>query len=129
MNFLNAVSCMIWGLYHHNNGNLSLAVPNYAGFVCTIFLVPGCLYATRAAEMSNPLVQLSKLFITLCYRLPLKLVPSPTQRVTIDKGSVTSSASDVLGNASKKTSGSPVSSLSSKSTKVTNSAVDSKKNR
>ena len=45
MNILNALSCFIWGLYHQNNNQLHLALPNYAGLACSIALIPGVMYA------------------------------------------------------------------------------------
>lgn len=132
MNFLNLVSCLIWGLYHTEIGNTALAFSNYAGVIASIALVPGCLYATKTMEKSNPIVSLSNLFINLCYRCPSKLIPtSSSDKVHIDKDSVTSSAKDVLTSKGTKSTKGTKASSGYASSSVKGSAVsglESKKN-
>lgn len=101
MNFLNALSCALWGIYHWNSGRLGLALSNFAGDICTLFLIPGCLYAGLMLGRGSLLVVLSEIFVNLFYRLPMKLCGGTTYT---DDCAVTSSTSagDVVGTKGKK---------------------------
>ena len=56
MNFLNALSCLLWGLYYQLAGTIQLAVPNYAGLICSIILIPACLYGSKSLNKEHWMV-------------------------------------------------------------------------
>lgn len=55
---------------------MSLAFPNWAGLACSVILIPGIMYANRSISETSPLYMLANVWITVFYRLPLKLIPS-----------------------------------------------------
>ncbi len=56
MNSLNAISCLLWGLYYQLAGTIQLAVPNYAGLLCSIILIPACLYGSKTLNKDHWMV-------------------------------------------------------------------------
>jgi hypothetical protein len=103
MNFLNALSCVLWGAYHWNGGRFNLAYSNFLGDICTLALVPACISAEGYLSLHNPLVMLSEIFVSVTYRLPKRLLPFQSfdeetlDEVSFDRDSLTGSASDVMG--------------------------------
>lgn len=56
MNSLNAISCLLWALYYQMAGAFQLALPNYAGLICSILLIPACMYGSKAWKKEHWLV-------------------------------------------------------------------------
>jgi uncharacterized protein with PQ loop repeat len=70
MNVLNAISCMIWGVYHWVNGNIMLSISNFAGVWASLILIPGAMYANKVMDLNNPAVVLSEISVNITYRWP-----------------------------------------------------------
>lgn len=74
MNSLNAVSCILWGMYYQLAGAPQLAVPNIAGLICSILLVPACLYGQKTWEKGHFMVKIAEISVNVLYRMPKKIV-------------------------------------------------------
>ena len=77
-----------------------MAIPNYLGLLCTIMLIPGCMYATGTINDKSSVYLITKTFISLFYRIPLNMI---TSKPSVDKIGKCSSAEDVLVSGGRKT--------------------------
>jgi len=74
MNTLSAISCILWGLYYLLAGTYQLVVPNIAGLICTIFLIPACLLGEKKISQEHYAVKMSEGFVTIVYRMPIRMI-------------------------------------------------------
>ena len=103
MNSLNALSCLLWGLYYQLAGTIQLAVPNYAGFLCSIILIPACLYGSKTLKKDHWMVKISEISVNVLYRIPSKLlISSPVKEKVEDDKKTTKKGVEKKANESKK---------------------------
>jgi len=74
MNTLNAISCLLWGLYYQLAGATQLALPNYAGVACSILLIPACLYGNKKLQKDHISVRIAEIVVQVIYRIPCQLL-------------------------------------------------------